>query len=372
LRIVKPKVKKATSRSKTERSEKPMAVDLFCGCGGLTQGLKKAGFRVIASLDIDPLSVATYKLNHPEITVLETDIRKVKIKDFMKKLGLRKNQLDLLAGCPPCQGFSSIRTLNGGRIVDDSRNNLLLAFHRFVIALKPKTIMIENVPGLTADKSFKFFCNSLKKNGYKVDFKILDAAVYGVPQRRRRLILLASKKALIEFANPVKVKRTVRDAIGSLPRPTSKQNQLHGISLKRSVKIRELIKKIPKDGGSRTDLPEKDQLKCHKKCNGFKDVYGRMSWNQVAPTITGGCINPSKGRFLHPTQNRSITLREAALLQSFPSRYRFSMKNGRYPVAQMIGNALPPEFIRRHASMIYGHLNKPDEHKTRSGVPVGV
>jgi DNA (cytosine-5)-methyltransferase 1 len=228
--------------------------------------------------------------------------------------------------------------------------------------------MIENVPGLMADKSFKTFCASLNKNGYKVEFKVLDAADYGVPQRRRRLILLASKQELIEFAKPAKVMRTVRNAIGSLPRPTSKKNQLHGISLKRSVKIKELIKKIPKDGGSRTDLPEKDQLKCHKKCNGFKDVYGRMNWDEVAPTITGGCINPSKGRFLHPTQNRSITLREAALLQSFPRGYKFSMNKGRYPVAQMIGNALPPEFIRRHASMIFNHLNKPVDHKTRSKV----
>jgi len=121
--------------------------------------------------------------------------------------------------------------------------------------------------------------------------------------------------------------------------------------------IKELIKKIKKDGGSRTDLLKRNQLKCHRKFDGFRDVYGRMAWNEVAPTITSGCINPSKGRFLHPTKNRAITLREAALLQSFPSSYYISLRRGKYAAAALIGNALPPEFARRQAISVKHHLN---------------
>ena len=119
---------------------------------------------------------------------------------------------------------------------------------------------------------------------------------------------------------------------------------------------RTLIRLIPKDGGSRLDLGRQRQLGCHRRCDGFKDVYGRMAWDDVSPTVTGGCVNPSKGRFLHPTKNRCVTLREAALLQSFPPTYRFSLRRGKFPAAQMIGNALPPEFIRRHAKQVGKHL----------------
>lgn len=117
-----------------------------------------------------------------------------------------------------------------------------------------------------------------------------------------------------------------------------------------------LIRRIPKDGGSRTDLPHGDQLACHQKFDGFKDVYGRMAWQKPAPTITSGCINPSKGRFIHPDANRAITLREAAILQGFPASYRFDMTQGRYRVARMIGNAFPPEFAEHHARALYEHL----------------
>jgi DNA (cytosine-5)-methyltransferase 1 len=120
----------------------------------------------------------------------------------------------------------------------------------------------------------------------------------------------------------------------------------------RAPHIEKLIKAIPKDGGSRTDLGEEWQLECHKKSDGFKDVYGRMAWDSLSPTITGGCVNPSKGRFLHPTENRAITLREAALLQTFPKNYRFPLSRGKFPAALLIGNALPPEFIRRHAEAL--------------------
>jgi DNA (cytosine-5)-methyltransferase 1 len=332
------------------------AVDLFCGCGGLTEGLKEAGFQVIAALDIESLAVETYKMNHPEVIVLERDICSVSVEEFLAVSRLKVGELDLLAGCPPCQGFSSMRTLNGSRCIDDPRNNLLLEFQRFVEGLRPKVVMLENVPGLIKDKRFENFLQRMKELGYKGNPEVLNAAEYGVPQRRRRLICVLSLTGDVSPAPKVKVKKTVRDAIGSLPLPGQSGDPLHDIIEKRDPKVIEIIKAIPKDGGSRLDLPVEYHLQCHIKCNGFKDVYGRMKWGDVSPTITGGCVNPSKGRFLHPEQDRAITLREAALLQSFPSGYRFSLRRGKFPAALLIGNALPPEFIRRHAQIAYNHL----------------
>ncbi len=210
--------------------------------------------------------------------------------------------------------------------------------------------MLENVPGLSDKRSFRSYRSHLRKLGYKEENRVLNAADYGVPQRRRRLISVASRLGEVEFAPPADKRITVRDAIGFLPSPGDNKDPLHETSQKRSDKILELISRIPKNGGSRTDLPRRQWLKCHKKCGGFKDVYGRMAWDDVGPTITGGCINPSKGRFLHPEQDRAITLREAALLQGFPRDYKISLSRGRFYAADMIGNALPPELIRRLAS----------------------
>ena len=172
------------------------------------------------------------------------------------------------------------------------------------------------------------------------------------------MILVGGLRCEIAFAAPLKKRRTVRSAIGGLPKPGKTGDPCHDLQENRREQIAELIKRIPKDGGSRRALGHKSQLKCHKNCDGFKDIYGRMAWDKVAPTITGGCINPSKGRFLHPDQHRAITLREAAILQTFPANYYFSLSRGKYPAAQMIGNALPPEFIKRHASAIMTHLSE--------------
>ena len=334
----------------------PKAIDLFCGCGGLTLGLKQAGFKVVGALDIDPLSVESYKANHSNVEVWETDIRDLSVSAVKRKLRLRKGALDLLAGCPPCQGFSTMRTLNGFRRVDDPRNDLVMDFLRFVEELEPKAVMMENVPGLADDKRMEVFCTRLEELGYNCDYRILDAADYGIPQRRRRLILLTGRFGRINFTVSRKRKRTVRDAIADLPLPGESGDSLHDLSEKRSRRIEEFIRRIPKDGGSRTDLPGEEQLDCHKRCNGFKDVYGRMAWDDVAPTITSGCVNPSKGRFLHPDQDRAITLREAALLQSFPPDYFFSLDRGKYPAAALIGNALPPGFVRHHAANVLEYL----------------
>lgn len=334
------------------------AIDLFCGCGGLTVGLKQAGFRVVGALDVDPLAIESYGLNHRRTKIWANDIRQIAASDVLRGLGLRPGDLDLLAGCPPCQGFSALRTLNGSRSISDSSKDLVFDFLRFVRVLRPKAVMMENVPGLAEDLRMGELSNGLRSLGYKCHHRILDAADYGVPQRRRRLILLAGESGEIPFGDVAARRVTVRDAIGGLLPAGKSGDPLHDLPEKRKPQVVELIAQIPRDGGSRSDLSDDWQLPCHKECDGFSDVYGRMAWDSVAPTITSGCVNPSKGRFLHPIQNRCITLREAALLQGFPPDYRLSLKRGKFEAARMIGNALPPEFIRRHASKVRAHLSR--------------
>lgn len=334
----------------------PIAIDLFSGSGGLTLGLKHAGFRVIGAVDCDSLAAETYRANHKNTVLWERDIRDLAVSEAANRLSLRAGELDLLAGCPPCQGFSSMRTLNGKRNLNDPRNELVFEFLRFIKELEPKAIMMENVPGLAANYRLTVFCEEIKKLGYSYVCDVLNAANFGVPQRRYRMVLLAGKYGQPSFASPHKRRYTVRDAIARLPLAGETEDHLHDSSEKRSDRIIDLIKSIPKDGGSRMDIGTERQLDCHKKCNGFRDVYGRMSWNDVAPTITGGCINPSKGRFLHPEYDRAITLREAALLQTFPKDYFFSLKRGKMSAAELIGNALPPKFIRSHAIALKEYL----------------
>lgn len=347
----------AHSRIKKRRTKPLLAVDLFSGCGGLTLGLKQAGFKVVGAVEKDPLSVETYMKNHRKTTVWQSDIQDVRSTDVLRALKLRKGDLDMLAGCPPCQGFSTLVTKNGLHWIDDPRNILIYDFIRFVEGLMPKTIMMENVPDLAKTMRFKRFCTQLRELGYQFEYRILNVADYGVPQRRRRLVLLGGRFGAVSFPERDAIRHTVRDALGTITSKRLLDDPLHDITDKRSPHIKDLIKKIPKDGGSRTDLPNRDQLRCHKKIDGFRDVYGRMAWDDVAPTITSGCINPSKGRFLHPTKNRTITLREAALLQSLPISYHISLRSGKYAAAAMIGNALPPEFARRHAASAKHHLN---------------
>ena len=329
-----------------------LAIDLFCGCGGLTVGLNKAGFKVVGAIDNEKLAIETYKANHPKVKLYFEDITKISPHTLLKDLGLKKGSLDLIAGCPPCQGFSAIRTLNGARVVDDPRNNLLWTFFAFIDACLPRAVMLENVPGLSKDIRFRKFLTRMEKLGYRGDFRILNAAEYGVPQRRKRLIYLAGRETEIPFAKPYKKRPSVWQAIGGLPPVGMSGDGLHDLPEKRTPKVMKIIKKIPKDGGSRTALPEENQLECHKRCNGFRDVYGRMSWNDIAPTITSGCFNPSKGRFLHPEENRAITMREASLLQGFPKKYKFPNVRSKTSIALMIGNALPPPFIKAHAKEI--------------------
>lgn len=337
--------------------KKYTAIDLFSGCGGLTLGLKLAGFRVLAAIENDELAVETYKANHPEVLVFPDDICTVKAASLRKRLQLEVGDLDLLAGCPPCQGFSTLRTRNGAKQKRDKRNRLITNMVRFARAFRPKAIMMENVPGVSEHWSFKKLCRDLRRLGYQIEWDIKDARYYGVPQRRKRLIMVAGQRFDVPLAKESKLIKTVRKAISDLKKPGRSRDRLHNVPEKRSAKVLNLIKAIPKNGGSRSSLPKSRQLDCHTRSDGFRDIYGRMAWDEPAPTITGGCFNPSKGRFLHPVDNRAITLREAAILQSFPRSYRFPTDKSKEATALMIGNALPPVFIRRHAREIVRSLD---------------
>ncbi len=332
------------------------AIDLFSGCGGLTQGLKEADFGVLAAVELDLLAAETYTVNHPEVSLLNSDIRAISPKALLDVCNLSRGELDLLAGCPPCQGFSRLRNNNRRVRMDDPRNRLIEDVLRLVQGLLPKVLMLENVPNLARYSRYLHFKRELRQLGYEVSDDILNVADYGVPQRRRRLVVLASRIGKISHIRPAGLRRTVRDAINNLPEKMLNDDPLHNLIECRTERIRALIRAVPKDGGSRKDLPRRFALKCHKQQDGFHDVYGRMRWDDVAPTITGGCINPSKGRFIHPVEDRAITLREAALLQSFPLDYWFSLRRGKYAAAEMIGNALPPAFSRVQAEAIRAHL----------------
>ena len=335
-----------------------LSIDIFSGVGGLTEGMHQANFKTELAFEIDELASKAYQLNHSTTTVITKDIRKVSIAEIKRKLNGKT--IHLLAGCPPCQGFSSIRRLNRTTPVDDDRNNLIMEYVRLVKALKPYTIMMENVPGLVEYDLFKKAIKILSEElNYNIDFKVVNVKDYGVPQSRRRLVLVGSRLGEIKVAPPINKKSTVKETIGHLPKPEKSDDLLHKIFPNHTEKIKKRIALTPKDGGSWKDLPKKYILECHKKDNvGFNDVYGRLRWDNYSTTITGGCLNPSKGRFLHPEQNRNISAREAALLQSFSEDYKFPIDAPVSKIALMIGNALPPKFSYHQSLNISNHIKE--------------
>lgn len=346
-----------------QQAENLTAIDLFCGAGGLTLGLKQAGFKVLVGVELAPTAAETYRKNHQEVICLESDIRTICPEQLMASLGLKSGELSLLAGCPPCQGFSTLRTRKKTPSVSDNRNELLFEYLRFVEVFRPRALMMENVPALKVDGRMAAFLSKLEEFGYIVNedsVRIENAANYGVPQRRNRMIMQVTKRELLPSVSPSE-KTTVRMALekAELKPVGMSGDELHDNQSKHGVRVMDIIRAIPKNGGGRDSLPSSLVLNCHKNSPaGFKDVYGRMKWDDVAPTMTGGCGNPSKGRYLHPEEDRAISLREAAILQTFPKNYWFSSKGGRTAIALMIGNALPPEFIRRHAVSIASALTK--------------
>jgi DNA (cytosine-5)-methyltransferase 1 len=332
------------------------SIDLFSGCGGLTQGLKRAAFDTKLAVEVDMTAARTFKMNHPHTHVIAKDIRSIDADEITGILN--GSPLHLLAGCPPCQGFSSVRRLNREGCVSDQRNTLVLEFLRFVLELRPYTIMMENVPGLVDYDLFHQMVRELEGVGYNLDFRVVNVKNYGVPQSRERLVLVGSRIGVINIALANRRRATVRSRIGSLERPEVSDDELHKITTLHTQRIKEMISLIPKNGGSRKDLPEEYTLECHKKEGiGFNDIYGRLRWDDVSTTITGGCLNASKGRFLHPEEDRVLSPREAALLQSFPKNYKFPVDIPKADLALLIGNALPPTFSYYQAKNIRNHLD---------------
>ena len=334
------------------------SIDLFSGCGGLTEGMHQAGFTTKAAFEIDIVASDVYKLNHPRTTVFLQDIRTIDVDKVIATL--EGEPLHLLAGCPPCQGFSSMRRKNKPHHVEDERNNLILEFVRLVRELMPYTIMMENVPALIDYSLFQQSLVILREElGYHVDVEVVDVKAYGVPQSRRRLVLVGSKLGPISVAATTKERCTVRDTIAALPAPAISNDPIHKIIPKHTAPVQKRIELTPPNGGSRKDLPAEYTLKCHQKKEvGFSDVYGRLRWDDYSTTITGGCLNPSKGRFLHPEQHRNISAREAALLQTFPATYNFPASTPKARLALMIGNALPPKFSYHQSINIRQHLER--------------
>ena len=251
------------------------AIDLFSGLGGTSLGLQRAGFRVVAAVESHELAAESYRLNMEGVYVWERDIRKVAARAVMEKAALARGELALLAACPPCQGFSALRTLNGNRRIEDHRNGLLRDVTRFVRVLKPMTVLAENVPGLASDAVFDGFLDALDALGYKLRHEVVDASQYGVPQRRRRLLIVASRLGRPPVGEQSRKCMTVRKALTGLPEVGSTGDVLHDAPERRTERIAAMIRLVPPDGGSRRDLGEEHQLDCHARTDGFKDIYGK-------------------------------------------------------------------------------------------------
>jgi DNA (cytosine-5)-methyltransferase 1 len=331
----------------SKHSQTPTALDLFCGSGAVSLGLKQAGFEVVGAVDFDPGACQTYRANHPGVRLIEKDIRQVDPDEFADII---PNRLDLLVVCAPCQPFSS---QNQRKSKKDERNNLVEESMKFIRRFSPSLVFLENVPGLASTNIFSTLTSWLRDEaGYDVAEPMrIDAAELGVPQRRTRMILVAAKNISLEKATRIArtERATVRSVIGDLPIPpvgraAAGMDRLHYARRHSPLNI-ERLKNIPADGGGRESLPYHLQLACHKKArkNSFPDTYGRMKWTDVAPTLTTGCTDITRGRFAHPAQNRAITLREAARLQSFPDSYVFYGNASQ--VAMQIGNAVPPAMM---------------------------
>lgn len=334
-------------------------VDFFCGCGGTSAGLRAAGMNIIAGIDVDKESKETFESNFPEAKYMLSDIRRLRT-DSLQELIPKDGPL-LFSGCAPCQPFSKQRSPI--LTTKDSRVNLLNSFGRFVREYEPSLIFVENVPSLEDSSVFQRFVRDLEKMDYSCKYRVIRAQDYGVPQRRTRLILIASLLGEIEFPEPThgplteQPYSTVWEWIGDLPKieqgeehpfvPNHRAASLSKLNLQR-------IKATP-EGGSRLDWPKRLVLDCHKTDHsGHTDVYGRMWKDLPAAALTTRCISLSNGRFGHPIQDRAISVREAACLQTFPRDFRFygSLNS----MARQIGNAVPVLLAKTFGIHLLNHL----------------
>lgn len=341
-------------------------IDLFCGIGGLSYGLKCQGMKILAGFDLDYTCQYAYETNTGG-NFYYRDVKTISGDEINKLYSQKKNVIKVLAGCAPCQPFSSYAFKNKNK--DKDKYNLLYEFGRLVKEVHPDIVTMENVPAIA---SFKLksvladFVEVLQNEGYNVKYKVVYCPDYGIPQTRKRLVLLASRLGNIDLISPTHKKEnyvTVKDAIGHLPPLEAGQgcptDALHRCRALSPLNLQRL--KSTPYGGSWKDWPTDLMLECHKKESGksFGSVYGRMVWEEPSPTMTTLCTGIGNGRFGHPVQNRAISAREAALFQTFPITYKFFPNE--YEVSltkasRYIGNAVPPKLGEVIAQSIKSNL----------------
>lgn len=345
------------------------AVDFFCSGGGMSYGMQEAGIQILAGIDFDRNCKETYEANIKGAKFIHADVFEYKVTDLENELQLQKNDDELvLIGCSPCQFWSIINT---DKKKSKKSKNLLKEFRKFVEYFNPGYVVVENVPGVLRKKGesgLSGFIKWLSKNGYKVHYDIHEVSEYGVPQHRKRFTLIANRVSDSELI-PISIKGkkvTVKDVLGEhngFPKIShghkDKTDFLHTVARLDDINLRRLAI-TPKNGGDRLAYVYDENLAppCHfGKTDSFKDIYGRMWWDRPSPTITTKFYSMSNGRFVHPEEDRAISLREGAVLQSFPIDYKFkgSSVSG---IARMIGNAVPPKYASAIGSaIIQNHQN---------------
>ncbi len=338
------------------------AIDLFCGIGGLTNGLIEAGITVKAGIDSDKSCKYAYEINNKAKFIGE-DIAKISGNDLKKIWG--KDNIKILVGCAPCQPFST----HSNKVKDKELGSkwfLLNEYLRLVEESKPMVISMENVTNLANKDVFQHFVQRLEEIGYNVSYKKVFCPDYGIPQKRRRLVLLASKLGKIDLLPPTHTKSqyvTVKDAIGSLPEVKDgeccQKDRLHFTSKLSELNMKRMMSSVP--NGTWETWSDDLKLKCHKKKTGktYKAVYGRMTWSEPSPTITTQFYNYGTGRFGHPEQNRALTVREASILQTFPEDYVFAREDEELHITNLgthIGNAVPVKLGYIIGQSILNHI----------------
>jgi DNA (cytosine-5)-methyltransferase 1 len=351
------------------------AVDLFCGAGGFTLGLSRAGFEVLGAVDSWDIAVDSYRRNFAHKVIL-SPIENLSPAEFLSTIGAEVGDIDLVVGGPPCQGFSVQRIGHDS----DERNDLILEFARFVAGIAPRIFVMENVPGLHGKRGRKIadeLVSRLSLSGYRVKSRIVNAAEYGVPQSRRRLFYYGWKRDAAPFSFPLPICdeqhfRTVQDAFFGLLEPSedclvSSSDPLHRRTRLSPLNVQRL-RLIPPGGGFE-DLPPELRVACHRNGAdkiGHRYVYGRLAANKPAGTITARFDSFTRGKFAHPIAHRNITLREGARLQTFPDDFVF--RGTQEEIAALIGNAVPPALAEQVCNAVSCYLKanrgfSPAEHE---------
>ena len=337
-------------------------MDLFCGAGGLTAGFEAAGLRVLAGFDIEESCRYAYEKNNKAKYHLQ-DVKSLQAEQLNELYS--SGAIKLLAGCAPCQPFSRYNSNRDAKM--DQKWPLLYEFQRLVNETKPQLVTMENVPDVVKHEVYHDFLGNLEKNGYNIWASEVNCADYGVPQERKRHVLLASRLGPVEMIKPTTPdkKADVWSAIGHLPPinagETCQSDSLHRASRLSDINLKRIRNSRP--GGTWRDWPEDLRAACHQRATGhsYPSVYGRMEWLKPSPTMTTLCYGYGNGRFGHPEQDRAISLREAALLQTFPADYKFSGADHLISIksaGRMIGNAVPVLLAKAIAESFIRHLNK--------------